>query len=87
LIRRYLNSGIIKWKKAGNDTIGFTAWPYHQQKPWNIIFENASPEQLNCFGVLLLGDSFWDDDTIKLANLRYSGWNMSDYKQRKISKE
>ena len=75
------------FKKAGNDTIGFTAWPYHQQKPWNIIFENASAEQLSCFGVPMPGDPFWNDNTINLASLRYPGWDMGDYKRRKISKK
>ena len=74
------------FKKAGNDKIGFTAWPYHQQKPWQIIFENASPEQLNCFGVPMPGDPFWDQNTIQLANLRYPGWDMSEYKKKIMTK-
>ena len=73
------------FKKGGNDNIGFTSWPYHQQKPWNIIFENASPEQLNCFGVPLPGDSFWNINTIRLANLRYPGWDMSKYKEKMVT--
>lgn len=68
------------FKKAGNDSIGYTAWPYHQEKPWNIIFENASPQQMNCFGVPMPGDPFWDNNTIRLANLRYPDWDMSEYK-------
>ena len=68
------------FKKAGNDSIGYTAWPYHQEKPWNIIFENASPQQMNCFGVPMPGDPFWDNNTIRLANLRYLDWDMSEYK-------
>ena len=74
------------FKKAGNDKIGFTAWPYHQQKPWRIIFENASPEQLNCFGVPMPGDPFWDQNTLQLANLRYPGWDMSEYKKKIMTK-
>ncbi len=74
------------FKKAGNDKIGFTAWPYHQQKPWQIIFENASPEQLNCFGVPMPGDPFWDQNTLQLANLRYPGWDMSEYKKKVMTK-
>ncbi|MBA66084.1 MAG: hypothetical protein CMG55_09820 [Candidatus Marinimicrobia bacterium] len=70
------------FKKAGNDSIGYTAWPYHQNKPWNIIFENASPEQLNCFGVPMPGDSFWTDDALKLASLRYPNWNMKEYERK-----
>ena len=70
------------FKKAGNDTIGYTAWPYHQQKPWNIIFENASPDQLNCFGVPMPGNPFWNNDTIRLAKLRYPKWDMTEYKRK-----
>ena len=71
------------FKKGKNDTIGYTSWPFHQQKPWNIIFENASPDQLSCFGVPLPGDPFWDNDTIRLSNLRYPGWDMSEYKMKR----
>ena len=71
------------FKKGKNDTIGYTAWPFHQQKPWSIIFENASPDQLSCFGVPMPGDPFWDNDTIRLANLRYPGWDMSEYKMKR----
>jgi len=67
------------FKKGGNDTIGYTAWPYHQIKPWNIIFEHATPEQLNCFGVPLPGEPFWNKNTLNLAQLRYPKWNMKDY--------
>ena len=38
------------FKKAGNDAIGYTAWPWHFTKPWNNIFEHGTPDQLNCFG-------------------------------------
>ena len=75
------------FKKPGNDTIGYTAWPYHQQKPWSIIFKNASPEQLNCFGVPMPGDPFWDDKTIQLANLRYPDWDMTDYILKQLPKK
>ena len=74
------------FKKARNDTIGYTAWPFHQQKPWSIIFENASPEQLSCFGVPMPGDPFWNNDTIRLANLRYPEWDMAEYKMKRKSK-
>tara|TARA_B100000427_G_scaffold207563_1_gene172805 strand:- start:485 stop:1444 length:960 start_codon:yes stop_codon:yes gene_type:complete len=71
------------FKKAGNDTIGYTAWPWHFNKPWHNIFEHATPDQLNCFGVPLPGDSFWTKETLSLAQLRYPNWDMSDYSQSK----
>tara|TARA_Y100001949_G_scaffold163313_1_gene157095 strand:+ start:129 stop:1082 length:954 start_codon:yes stop_codon:yes gene_type:complete len=68
------------FKKAGNDAIGYTAWPYHFKKPWNVIFENASADQLNCFGVPRPGDSFWTKETLSNAQLRYPNWDMSQYR-------
>ena len=67
------------FKKAGNDAIGYTAWPWHFNKPWHKIFEHATPEQLSCFGVPLPGDPFWTEETVTLAKLRYPRWDMSEY--------
>ena len=67
------------FKKAGNDAIGYTAWPWHFNKPWHKIFEHATPEQLSCFGVPLPGDPFWTEETMTLAKLRYPRWDMSEY--------
>ena len=68
------------FKKAGNDSIGYTAWPWHFSKPWNNIFDNATPDQLSCFGVPIPGDSFWTKETLSLAQLRYPNWDMKEYK-------
>ena len=67
------------FKKAGNDAIGYTSWPWHFAKPWHNIFEHATPDQLNCFGVPLPGDPFWTEETLSLAQLRYPKWDMSEY--------
>ena len=48
-------------------------------------FYNATPEQLNCFGIPLPGDSFWNNNTIRLANLRYPGWDMAEYKEKMVT--
>ena len=68
------------FKKAGNDSIGYTSWPWHFTKPWQNIFEHATPDQLNCFGVPLPGDPFWTEETLSLAKLRYPKWNISEYR-------
>ena len=68
------------FKRAGNDAIGYTAWPWHFSKPWHKIFEHASADQLSCFGIPLPGDSFWTEETLSLAQLRYPKWDMSEYK-------
>ena len=67
------------FKKAGNDAIGYTSWPWHFAKPWHKIFEHATPDQLNCFGVPLPGDPFWTEETLSLAQLRYPKWDMTEY--------
>ena len=68
------------FKKAGNDSIGYTSWPWHFTKPWQNIFEHATPDQLSCFGVPMPGDPFWTEETLSLAQLRYPKWNMSEYR-------
>ena len=47
------------FKAASNAAIAFTAWAFHHKKPWARIFDNASPEQLACFGVPRPGHAFW----------------------------
>ncbi len=68
------------FKKAGDDSIGYHAWPFHQSKPWRRIFEHASPEQLACFGVPLPGDKFWTAVTLERAQARYPQWNLTPYR-------
>ena len=75
---RYAMTSCIK--KAGNDSIGYTSWPWHFTKPWQNIFEHATPDQLSCFGVPMPGDPFWTEETLSLAQLRYPKWNMSEYR-------
>ena len=67
------------YKRAGNDAIGYHAWPYHHLEPWHRVFDHATPEQLSCFGVPLPGDPFWNETTIQRAQARYPDWNMSAY--------
>jgi hypothetical protein len=67
------------FKKAGDDSIGYHAWPFHHLKPWRRIFEHATPEQLACFGVALPGDPFWTKVTLARAQARYPGWDMTPY--------
>jgi len=69
------------FKRAGDDAIAFTAWAYHHTKPWRRIFEHASPEQLTCFGVQPPGHPFWTEETLRRAQARYPGWDMSAYRE------
>ncbi|MGH7024905.1 MAG: phytanoyl-CoA dioxygenase family protein [Caulobacteraceae bacterium] len=68
------------FKKAGDDSIGFTAWQFHHTRPWRLIFNHASPEQLACFGVQRPGDPFWTETTLARAQVRYPGWDLTPYR-------
>ena len=68
------------FKKAGDESVGFTAWQFHHTKPWARIFDHATPEQLACFGVQPPGDPFWTEVTLARAQSRYPGWNMTPYR-------
>jgi hypothetical protein len=69
------------FKAAGNDAIGFHAWPFHHMRPWARIFNHATPEQLACFGVQLPGDPFWTELTLARTQTRYPGWDMTPYRE------
>lgn len=68
------------YKVAGNDMIGFSAWPYSFYKPWHLIFDNATPDQLSCIGVPPPGDAFWTSRTLERAQDRWPNWDMSAYR-------
>jgi hypothetical protein len=69
------------FKKAGDESIGYHAWQFHHQKPWRRIFEHATPEQLECFGVQPPGDLFWTEITLQRAQVRYPDWNLTPYRE------
>ena len=70
------------YKSAGNESIGYHAWPFHHIKPWHRIFDHATPEQLACFGVQLPGHPFWTTTTLARAQARYPGWDLTPYRRR-----
>ncbi|HEY1710151.1 MAG TPA: phytanoyl-CoA dioxygenase family protein [Rhizomicrobium sp.] len=69
------------FKKAGDESIGYHAWQFHHQKPWRRIFDHATPDQLECFGVQPPGHPFWTEITLKRAQLRYPGWDLTPYRE------
>ena len=69
------------FKRAGNDAIGYHAWPFHHMKPWQRIFEHATPEQLACFGVPGPGHPFWTATTLARAQARYPNWDLMPYRR------
>jgi hypothetical protein len=69
------------FKRAGDDAIGFHAWQFHHMKPWARVFDHATPEQLACFGVQPPGHPFWTEETLRRAQARYPGWDMTHYRE------
>ena len=69
------------FKAAGNDMIGWSAWPVSFMKPWHILFEHATPAQLACLGVPLPGDAFWTRETIERTQRRWPQWDAIPYRQ------
>jgi hypothetical protein len=68
------------FKRAGDEAVGHHAWQFHHRKPWAIIFDHATPEQLACFGVPSPGDPFWTETTLKRAQARYPKWNLDPWR-------
>lgn len=68
------------YKAAGNDMIGWTAWPYHFLRPWKRLINHASPEQLACLGIPRPSDPFWTETTIARTQQRWPGWNAEPYR-------
>ena len=72
------------FKAAGDEAIGFRAWPFHHTQPWRHIFEHATPEQLACFGVQPPGHPFWTEITLQRAQARYPGWDMTPWRDAMV---
>ena len=71
---------MVCYKTASNDAVGYHAWPFHHTRPWGVIFNNATPEQLACFGVHSPGHPFWTEETLRRSQVRYPGWDLSPYR-------
>jgi hypothetical protein len=68
------------FKRAGDESIGYHAWQFHDFKPWRRIFDHATPEQLACLGVQPPGDPFWTETTLARAQARYPDWDLTAYR-------
>lgn len=71
---------MVAYRAASTESIQRYAWPFHFSKPWRILFENATPEQLSLFGVQPPGHPFWTSETLRRAQLRYPGWDLGPYR-------
>jgi len=75
----YRYSMTVGYKAAGNNNINYHAWQVAEGRNWVSIFELASPDQLECIGIPLPGDPYWNVRTLKLTQSRWPGWDMRAY--------
>jgi hypothetical protein len=71
---------MASYHRADVPAVNRYAWPYYGFRPWHVIFEHASPDQLAAFGVPRPGDRFWTDETIRRTQVRYPKWNSAPYR-------
>ncbi len=67
------------YKAAGNDQIGFHVWQDNPGRPWHLILNNGTPEQLACLGIPKPGAPFWTRRTLELTQARWPDWDMREY--------
>jgi len=68
------------YKTAGNDQIGWSAWPRWFRKPWELVMNHATPEQLTCLGVPAPGDPFWTELTLHRTSARWPEMDLTPYR-------
>lgn len=69
----------VSYKAAGNEMIGFHVWQFAPDRPWHLIIEHASAEQLAVLGIPPPGDTFWTERTLHLTQARWPNWDMTAY--------
>ena len=68
------------YKAAGNDQVGWSAWPRWFREPWELVMNHATPEQLGCLGVPRPGDPFWTELTLARTAERWPDMDLSPYR-------
>lgn len=69
----------VGYKASGNEMIGFHVWQYSPERPWQLVLNHASADQLEVIGVPRPGDEFWTQRTLRLTQQRWPDWNMTEY--------
>ena len=72
------------YKAAGNDQIGWSAWPRWFREPWELVMNDATPEQRTCLGIPPPGDPFWTERTLARNAERWPDADWSAYEARRI---
>ena len=69
------------YKATGNDMIGFHVWQFSPERPWHLVLNHATPEQLAVLGIPEPGDAFWTPRTLAQTQARWPDWDMAAYRQ------
>jgi len=69
----------VGYKAASSEQIGFHVWQATRNRPWHLVFDHATPEQLACLGIPKPGHAFWTPRTLELTQLRWPNWDMAQY--------
>ena len=67
------------YKRAGNDQIGWSAWPRYFREPWHLVMNQASVEQRTILGIPAPGDPFWTELTSARTKERWPDADWSAY--------
>jgi ectoine hydroxylase-related dioxygenase (phytanoyl-CoA dioxygenase family) len=70
----------VGYKAAGNDLIGFHVWQALGNRPWHLVINHATPQQLACLGIPKPGSPYWSKRTLELTQERWPDWDMSEYR-------
>ena len=65
----------VGYKAASSEQIGFHVWQATRNRPWHLVLEHATPEQLECLGIPKPGHAFWTRRTLELTQARWPGWD------------
>ena len=71
----------VGYKAQGNEMIGFHVWQFSPDRPWHLVLNYATPEQLSVLGIPMPGDAFWTERTLRLTQERWPDWDMSAYRE------
>ena len=72
---------MASYHRADVPAVNRYAWPFYGFRPWGVIFEHASIDQLAAFGVPRPGDRFWTEETIRRTQARYPKWNAGPWRE------
>lgn len=68
------------YKAAGNDQVGWSAWPRFYREPWHLVMDQSTVEQRTCLGIPAPGDPFWTEMTLARTEDRWPNADWSAYR-------